>query len=527
MEPHFAEESQIQPFAVAREYFETLVAKLENPQLADMTHSKVEDLLFREGNELMRILFQGYFDSLHGGVAEEAVRGADGVELTHHRELGRNLMTRFGMVRLSRMGYGLPEITPLYPLDAQLNMPSHSYSHGVERLMAKEIAKNSFDAATATIDQLTGAHVPKRQAEEIAIRSACDFDRFYAQAERAASIGKEEAGPLMVVTFDGKGVVMRKEDLREATRKAAEAREHKLTTRLSKGEKRNAKRNAQVAAVYTIQPHYRTAEEVIGQLRPVHGVDKKKRPRPEHKRVWASLKHESEEVIDEAFQEGLRRDPEKQKTWLALVDGQPTQKQQVQDAAKEHGICLIMIVDFIHVLEYLWKAGRELLGEGAESEDWVLERARRVLEGEASLVAAGIRRSATKRSLPEEDREQMDACADYLLKNASYLRYDHYLKNGYPIATGVIEGACRHLVKDRMEITGARWRLERAESVLQLRALLASGDFEAYWDFHEAQEHWRNQASHYYEGKPAPIHKVTKLGHQSAQDRPALRLVKS
>ena len=99
----------------------------------------------------------------------------------------------------------------------------------------------------------------------------------------------------------------------------------------------------------------------------------------------------------------------------------------------------------------------------------------------------------------------MDRCANYLLKNAGYLKYDTYLAKGFPIATGVIEGACRYLVKDRMEVTGARWSLAGAEAVLRLRALQASGDFDAYWHFHERQESLRNHAERYAEGKVVPV----------------------
>jgi triphosphoribosyl-dephospho-CoA synthetase len=148
------------------------------------------------------------------------------------------------------------------------------------------------------------------------------------------------------------------------------------------------------------------------------------------------------------------------------------------------------------VLEYLWRAAGCFFAKGdPEAENWLQERAFRLLEGKASDVAAGIRRSATLKGLEEKARENADKCADYLLKYRPYLQYDECLSQGYPIATGVIEGACRHLICDRMDITGARWRLECAEAVLQLRALRSSGDFDAYWKFHKQQELQRNHVS--------------------------------
>jgi len=151
-----------------------------------------------------------------------------------------------------------------------------------------------------------------------------------------------------------------------------------------------------------------------------------------------------------------------------------------------------------HVIEYLWKAARVFYEEtSSEAEKWVSERLLAVLQGKAGHVAAGIRRSATLKKVPKEDRIPIDKCSGYLLKNKPYLQYHLYLKEGFPIATGVIEGACRHLIKDRMDVTGARWSLKGAEAIVKLRSLRSSGDFEKYWEFHETQEYERNHQSLY------------------------------
>jgi hypothetical protein len=120
-----------------------------------------------------------------------------------------------------------------------------------------------------------------------------------------------------------------------------------------------------------------------------------------------------------------------------------------------------------------------------------------------SSVAAGMRRNATLGGMKAGERKAIDTCAKYLLNHRQYLRYDHYLANGYPIATGVIEGACRYLFKDRMDITGARWGLETAEVVLKARALRTSDDLDAYWTFHERAEHSRNHLDQYQGTPPA------------------------
>lgn len=235
--------------------------------------------------------------------------------------------------------------------------------------------------------------------------------------------------------------------------------------------------------------------------------------------MWASLKKTPGEIIAQAYEEAHRRDPGHEKTWAVLVDGNRDQINLVKRSAKSLGVEVTLVVDFIHALEYVWKAGRALLGEAnPKLEAWVHERALRLLNSETGQVAAGIRRAATIKGLTGWKREAAHRCANYLLSNKGAMRYADYLERGLPIATGVIEGACRHLVKDRMDVTGARWRLDRAEAVLQLRALRSSGDFEAYWAFHEQQERRRNHLQHFAGQEIPPTLRPTKA--------PCLRLVK-
>lgn len=156
------------------------------------------------------------------------------------------------------------------------------------------------------------------------------------------------------------------------------------------------------------------------------------------------------------------------------------------------------MIDFVHVLEYLWKAAWSFFEEGEpKAEPWVRERALAVLEGRASKVAGGIRRSATRRGLSPQQRKGADVAARYLTRKAAYLDYPTALANGWPIATGVIEGTCRHLVKDRMDLTGARWGVAGAEAVLKLRTLRTNRDFSAYWRFHLSRERRRVHESRY------------------------------
>jgi hypothetical protein len=315
------------------------------------------------------------------------------------------------------------------------------------------------------------------------------------------------------LSFDQKGVVLQAEDLAEATRKAAENSRHRMDTRLSQGEKLGRKRMASVAAVYTVAPYVRSAQDVIAGLRHVRDATSKPRPRPENKRVWASLTRNLRDVIADAFDEACKRDPERSKRWLVLVDGDKKLAKWVRAEARQRGVEITLVLDFIHALEYLWKAAHAFFERGTpEIETWVLERLERMLEGRISYVVAGMTRMATVRGLSKEQRKPVDKAANYLLKRRRWgmMTYDELLTIGAPIATGIIEGACRHLICDRMDLTGARWRLPSAEAVLRLRSILSSGDFDEYWRFHEQEEARRNHVSRYAEGKLPPVKMPTR-----------------
>ena len=511
------------PYAAGEAAFTEAKAYLSSREAWQMSESDLERELHRRGQDLMRKLLDGHLKQRSPGEAAGPVAGADGVERQQRRVHERAVETIFGTVTVDRVGYARPGHDSLHPLDASLNLPSERYSLEVRRRVAEAAASRSFDEALFDLSRSTGAEVPKRQAEQLAARAAEDFDAFY-EARRAAAGEPAAAESVVVLTFDGKGVVLHREDLREATRKAAERRRQQREqlspfNRLKPGEKKHSKRMATVAAVYAVAPFVRSAEDFLQSLMPRQPADKTARsrartrtktqavrPRPVAKRVWASLEREPMEVIAEAMQEAERHDPERVKRWVVLVDGDERQLDLVETAASAYGVEVTVVLDIIHVVEYVWKAAPVFHPEGSpELACWAWTRVRDILEGKARRVASSMRRAATVAGLSTDTRKPVDKCADYLLKYAPYLQYDRYLAAGYPIATGVVEGACRHLVRDRMDLTGARWRLVGAEAVLKLRALRASGDFDAYWDFHEAREYERNHAQRCADGQPPPV----------------------
>jgi len=495
-------------FSKAEEDFDRLLRILKGQERDFMTASEIEELVRKHLQGIGRDLVEGKMNEIGRREAAGSVTGADGVPRKQQKLLGRNIETSFGGVQYKRMGYGGKGMESLFPADGHLNLPPEKYTLEVRRLAGKDITLNGYDNTLEGLKDRCGAEVPKRQGLELVERAAVDFEGFYEKRSMACGGTKKpvgtESGSLLVLTTDAKGVVMRPEGLRGQTAEAAAQEKHKLDKRISRGEKRNRKRMAQVASVYTVAPHVRTAEEVMGGLKPADsGPDKRQSPRPENKRVWASLERETETVLEEMFQEGQDRDPNHEKQWVALVDGNPGQLNQLKEKAHRFGVPLTIVLDIIHVLEYLWRAAWGFYAEGSsQAEEFVTERLRRLLHGQSSQVAKGIRKMATARGLQGQPRKQVDKCADYLLKYASILHYDQYLAQGLPIATGVIEGACRYLVKDRMDITGARWSLPGAEAVLCLRSLRASGDFQEYWRYHEKMEQERNHISKYADGLP-------------------------
>jgi len=448
----------------------------------------VEDRLRDRGREISRLMLQGYLTECGAGNVGSEVVNSENVRLRHKRMFSRSINTLFGTVVLNRFGYSARGHSLVYPLDAILNLPSSSFSYPLQKLLIKEAAKGSFDEAIEAVSDVAGIKIGKRKAIELIHNAAIDFDGFY---ESVNPKPKDISSlPLLVLTTDGKGVVMRPEGLREATRKRREKSEKKHKTRLSKGEKRNAKRMAQVASIYHIDRFIRKPKDVYDEAcrRQIRG----NRPRPVAKRIWASVEKDAATVIDELIAQALKRDPKRKREWVVLVDGQDHQMDEIEAALERNEIEASIVLDIVHVIEYLWKAAHQFYKEGTwQCENWVELKLKQVLEEGGKKTAGSIRMSAAKR-VPKDKLELVEKCAEYLANRDEYTNYRFFLRKGYPIGTGVIEGACRYLVKDRMDITSARWGLQGAEAVLRLRSILKSNDFEVYWKHHITQEYHRN-----------------------------------
>lgn len=475
---------------------------------------QIEQMMRTAGREMLRSMMQAHFDRRSAQEQEVEVRDSTGVERVRVREGQRTVMTEFGEVQLDRKLYQAQGADALAPLDAAMELPDEKYSLTVRRIVAEQAARASFDEVVELVKKQSGAEVPKRQAEELAVRAARDFDEFY----RSRLLEPEDTDQLLVLSFDAKGIATLHRDLREATRKKAERSQRRLETRLTKGEKPNRKRMAEVATVYSIDAWPR---EVTDVLHGAHDAKEKaqRRPRPINKRVWASVEHAPERVIQDAFDEALRRDPNRRRRWVVLVDGNRDQLDRIRRAARAVGAKITIVLDIVHVLEYLWSAAYAFRAEGStEAQTWVECRLIALLSGRSGgELAKDLRAKITDYNLHESAAKPVEAAATYLTNNTRLMHYDRALADGLPIATGVIEGACRYLVQDRMGRTGAVWSAAGAEAVLKLRALRASDDFDDYWQFHVAKEYERTHRSRYAGGDvPDPI----------PSRRPHLKLVK-
>jgi hypothetical protein len=383
-----------------------------------------------------------------------------------------------------------------------LNLPPRGYSWALQQLALMFCRLVSYDQAHELVLAATGVSIGVRQLELIVAEAAADAERFCQDPGRprdepllpAAGPG-QGALPPVVLSADGKGVAMRPEARRRRA-KAPDKRSRTFAKKTGTGEKKGHKRMAETACVFDVIPAPRTPEQVMAR-EPGEPADG---PRAVNRWYACDITASRDVTIARAAGEAQRRDPDYRRPWIALVDGDPCQIRWMQDQAAARGITITVIIDFIHVLGYLWKAAWCFHPPRDPAiEDWVIAQGLDILHGRVTDVITRIGQLAADHPPRpgSEHAKNIRATLSYLENKQPYLDYPRALASGWPIATGVIEGACRHLVQDRMGITGARWGLEGAQAMLWHRAIAASGDHDAYWDWHIQQEHHRNHLSRY------------------------------
>jgi hypothetical protein len=315
-----------------------------------------------------------------------------------------------------------------------------------------------------------------RPMEEMMTRASEQVEEYY--QGRPVPEAESEA-QILVIAADGKGIPIKKKEKDKESR-----------VRLKKGEKRGKKKMSTVTAVYTIDKNERTVDDVVKEVieadRAVKtkeepkGIESKKdRPKPKNKVVKATLAGK-EEAFKDLSKQVDERDPESKKKRVALVDGE----HKLRDLVKAYLVGFCIILDLFHVLEYLWKAAYVFTKEGSkEAELWVTKRLRMLLEGKVLQIIEDLKDNLKEGKLSKSKRETLEKVIGYLENGQEYMRYDEYLAQGYPIGSGVVEGACRNLVKDRMEMTGMRWCITGAEAVLQMRSVDVNGMWTKFWNF--------------------------------------------
>ncbi len=472
-------------FARSERAFGRAVGWLAGPGAAGLGLAGLEDRLAVLGREIQRQLLQDHLCALAAAEPRLArVTGPDQITRTRAEAgHGRALSSIFGPVTASRIAYRAAGAPNVHPADEQLGLPPGRHSQGLAKMTAGAAATGPLAGACQLVRERTGCRLGTRQAQQLVRAAAADFDAFYAARPRPGP----GPGQVLVLSCDAKGIRMRPGQLRARAQRAADRSAPKQDGRLSQGEVRTRRRMAAVGAVCVITPVPRTAADITGPGRRRRG------PRARRKWLTASVTATTAETVAAVFAEADRRDPARQARWIALADGNKDQIRQVKAQAAARGIDVTIIVDLIHVSEHLWDAAWCFFPAASRRAGrWVRNRLTALLAGgpdAAIAIAAALRHAAA--GLGRARRRAAEATAGYLEAKAPHLDYPAALAAGWPIATGVIEGACRYLVKDRMDITGARWGTETADAILRLRAIRANGDWDAYWNWHLQQQHQR------------------------------------
>lgn len=392
----------------------------------------------------------------------------------------------------------------LYPIDARMQLPDSEWSNLLQEFSQRLCVDQAYAQASQNLSAFLGGKYSVDTLEATNQLMGIHAGEFMSQLPVPP---KAEEGEILVATLDGKGIPMRKpasesslaQQEKTPGQSPAKKRRQPRAKALAKAKRRAAfedallrpgnRRMATVASVYSVEPFQRTAEQIVAALfrdpKTTRQDDQPPRPKPTFKHTTAHLPNCIEDAEETIHISGICEA-------AAWCDGQLTQRRQpgqkvivlldgqtalLEEMRKYLGENMIPILDIIHVAGYVWNAGKALYARRDEQLDFVRRRLHEILKGRSSSVVKGIRRMATARGIKGEKRKNLDGACSYMEANEERMRYDEYLSRGYPIATGVIEGACAHLVKDRMERSGMRWIMEGARSMLNLRAAFQSD----YW----------------------------------------------
>lgn len=435
---------------------------------------EVELRVFRSVLALGRTLLRLFFESRAAERPAGPVAGLDGTVMTYHDRRPVTYLSVFGNVVFERQAFAAPGQAMVYPLDAALSLPERCYSDLLREWTGFGSADASFREVASSLQRILGWSVSIQALETTVREDAVDVPAFYERSVEATA--PAEAASILVAQADGKGVPMVQPPPAERP------------ARRGKGHPSNRLREAVVTALYTIQPYQRTPDAVAAALlrdpdQPVAGP----RPRPVNKELRATLDGKAVAVTRLAARAARREGPQIRDR-VALTDGAEALQDKMLAALPGY----TLVLDIIHAVEYLWDAANALLGERhPERTAWVRGHLLALLRGQTDDVLTALTIAADEPTRSTIQQKAIAATIRYYRRNAPYMRYDQYLERGWPIGTGVIESACGHLVKDRMEQAGMRWTKDGAHAVLDLRAVRVTDDWDAYWAFHRQHQHQR------------------------------------
>lgn len=461
----------------ARTEFEKMLDFVKGEEARTATADHIERGLFKMLLALGAKLLTVFFVIRSEACDRETKEREDGQKLPYHRDTKREYFSIFGKVEMFRPYFYRKGVGGGISLDAELSLGEDCYSDLVREISEYQGVDSVYHKTSEMLGRVLGLQLSTRVVEANIAADAVDVEAYYAQ--KTAPPASTEA-EILVLQADGKGIPMILDQPVEDT------------VRLGKGEKRGHKKEAIVTTVYTIAPKPRTPEEVVASLfrqetlslaenKPLQHI------RPQNKHLWATLEGK-DTALERLSKQVDRRKGTHIRDQVALCDG--CEALQLRIARQFADFTLVL--DFIHADEYLWDVANSLFGEkNPQRFGWMKEHTLQILSGQAQQVIMEFQRLAVADETQPAQRTQLAKTANYFERNLPYMDYRTYLKNGWPIASGVIEGACRHFVKDRCERSGMRWSQSGAENLLHLRAVAENDDWDAYHDFRRRKRHSR------------------------------------
>lgn len=385
-------------------------------------------------------------------------------------------------------------------MDDYLSLPSTHLSYKLQDWIGKRSTEENYRSSVEMLNDILGLRIEcsevKRVIEQLSPMASTYYEEY--PVPPRSKEGEKAQGSHLCFGNDGKGVpIMR------AERGAKETE----VGRLMKGEKRGVKKQATVSVSFTFNPLVRTSEDILQSLfkENVPKIDNKPRnvgDKPTnagdktdnrmsigvHRRAFMG---DQKKAITYAIDQLMVREDAKNKDIIALVDCGNGLEEGILQAIEQKGLqnnIKAIIADIVHVSEYIWKGANAVLGEKSKLRtQWVRSILKDILEGGVSEVIKDLQKMKDKGDMKESACEQLAVTIKYLENHKHKMAYDVYLKNGYPISTGIIESTCGHLVKDRMEDSGMRWSISGAQQILDLRAVNKNGDWKYLMDYVQIQ----------------------------------------